>query len=110
MLRVEANRPDPRFAPPASPPLFLNHIMPSTYDAPLIKASFPSDGVLVLALARPPVNAFSTSLFHQLEDSFRTASSDSDVRCIVLTSEVDKGFTAGLDLQCVAFAPLPLPP
>merc|ERR1711939_848324 len=76
-----------------------NHIMPSTYDAPLIKASFPSDGVLVLALARPPVNAFSTSLFHQLEDSFRTASSDSDVRCIVLTSEVDKGFTAGLDLH-----------
>merc|ERR1712093_645598 len=75
-----------------------NHIMPSTYDAPLIKASFPSDGVLVLALARPPVNAFSTSLFHQLEDSFRAASSDSDVRCIVLTSEVDKGFTAGLEL------------
>ncbi|GAA5856849.1 hypothetical protein JCM9279_000851 [Rhodotorula babjevae] len=73
--------------------------MPSAYTAPLIKATFPADGVLVLALARPPVNAFSTDLFHQLEEVFRTASSDNDVRCVVLTSDVAKGFTAGLDLH-----------
>lgn len=89
--------------------------MPSAYTAPLIKVTFPADGVLVLALARPPVNAFSTDLFHQLDEVTRTASRDNDVRCVVLTSDVAKGFTAGLDLQCVrlssspAHSPLPPP-
>ncbi|KPV71716.1 uncharacterized protein RHOBADRAFT_56340, partial [Rhodotorula graminis WP1] len=73
--------------------------MPSTYAAQLINATFPSGGVLVLALARPPVNAFSTDLFRQLDDVFRAASTDNDVRCVVLTSDVAKGFTAGLDLH-----------
>ncbi|BGP41116.1 hypothetical protein JCM10450v2_005148 [Rhodotorula kratochvilovae] len=73
--------------------------MPAAYDAPLIKATFPSEGVLVLSLARPPVNAFSTELFAQLERVFRTASADPDVRAVILTSDVPKGFTAGLDLH-----------
>lgn len=84
--------------------------MPSAYTAPLINATFPSDGVLVLALARPPVNAFSTDLFHQLEQVFRVASGDNDVHCVVLTSDVAKGFTAGLDLQCVSRLPSSFPP
>ncbi|GAA5823483.1 hypothetical protein JCM3770_004473 [Rhodotorula araucariae] len=73
--------------------------MSAAYDTPLIKATFPSEGVLVLSLARPPVNAFSTQLFAQLEQAFRTASADPDVRSVVLNSDVPKGFTAGLDLH-----------
>lgn len=73
----------------------------AAYAYSLLRASVPSPDVLVLALARPPVNAFSTDLFAQLRDAFAQASRDEHVRCVVLTSDVDKGFTAGLDLQCV---------
>ncbi|GJN91449.1 hypothetical protein Rhopal_004472-T1 [Rhodotorula paludigena] len=71
----------------------------AAYAYSLLRASVPSPDVLVLALARPPVNAFSTDLFAQLRDAFAQASRDEDVRCVVLTSDVGKGFTAGLDLH-----------
>lgn len=73
----------------------------SNYASKLIKCSLPAEGVLQVTLARPPVNAYSSELSAELQRHFEEASVDPDVRCVVLTSELDKGFTAGLDLLCV---------
>ncbi|GAA5914159.1 hypothetical protein JCM6882_004942 [Rhodosporidiobolus microsporus] len=65
----------------------------------LIRSSFPAPGVLLLSLARPPVNALHTPLFAQIRDALEQADRDPEVRCVVFASAVDKGFTAGLDLH-----------
>ncbi|GAA5993278.1 hypothetical protein JCM10908_001408 [Rhodotorula pacifica] len=66
--------------------------------AKLITCTFPAPHVLVIALARNPVNAYNDDLARELQLHLETASHDPDVRAVVLTSECDKGFTAGLDL------------
>ncbi|GAA6005813.1 hypothetical protein JCM10207_007238 [Rhodosporidiobolus poonsookiae] len=63
-----------------------------------IFTSTPSPGVLLVELNRPKVNAFSTALFLALRSAFHSASDDPAVRCVVLSSALDKGLTAGLDL------------
>lgn len=73
----------------------------SNYASKLIKCTFPSQGVLQVTLARPPVNAYNSELSAELQRHFERASGDPDVRCVVLRSDLDKGFTAGLDLLCV---------
>jgi enoyl-CoA hydratase/carnithine racemase len=73
----------------------------ATYPNAQIKATFPSPGVLLLTLARPPVNAFNNSLWFELGASFDVASVDPEVRAVVLNSDLEKVFTAGLDLGCV---------
>ncbi|POY70947.1 hypothetical protein BMF94_6035 [Rhodotorula taiwanensis] len=69
-----------------------------TYSSKLIQCSFPVEHVLLVSLARPPVNAFNDDVARELQLHLETASKDPDVRCVVLTSDVEKGFTAGLDL------------
>lgn len=70
--------------------------------AKLVRCEFPAEHVLLLAMNRPPVNAYSDQLASELQLHLETASSDPDVRVVVLSSDVDKGFTAGLDLfACV---------
>jgi enoyl-CoA hydratase/carnithine racemase len=70
--------------------------------AQLIRCEFPAEHVLLLAMNRPPVNAYSDQLARELQLHLETASSDPDVRVVVLSSDVEKGFTAGLDLfACV---------
>ncbi|GAA5835988.1 hypothetical protein JCM11251_006620 [Rhodosporidiobolus azoricus] len=64
----------------------------------LIQSSSPSSGILLLSLARPPVNALHTAFFAALRDALQAADLDETVRAVVLASGVDKGFTAGLDL------------
>ncbi|KAL7416759.1 ClpP/crotonase [Mrakia frigida] len=64
-----------------------------------IASSRPSPHVLLLSLARPPVNAFSEAFWRELGDTFKAAGRDDDVRVVVLASDVEKGFTAGLDLM-----------
>ncbi|TKA50977.1 hypothetical protein B0A53_05669 [Rhodotorula sp. CCFEE 5036] len=66
--------------------------------AQLIRCEFPAEHVLLLAMNRPPVNAYSDQLARELQLHLDTASTDPDVRVVVLSSDVEKGFTAGLDL------------
>ncbi|GAA5898526.1 hypothetical protein JCM5296_006486 [Sporobolomyces johnsonii] len=70
----------------------------AAYNGKLIQATFPTPNVLLLSLNRPPVNAFNSALWAELPDHFNRASADPDVRCVVVASPLDKGFTAGLDL------------
>ncbi|GAA5881739.1 hypothetical protein JCM3774_005974 [Rhodotorula dairenensis] len=67
-------------------------------NAKLVRCEFPAEHVLLLALARPPVNGYNDDLARELQLHLDAASKDPDVRAVVLTSDVQKGFTAGLDL------------
>lgn len=64
-----------------------------------INSSFPHPNVLLLSLARPPVNAFSEPFWRELGETVDAASQNDEVRVVVLASQVDKGFTAGLDCE-----------
>ena len=60
------------------------------------------DGVCLITLDRPEVlNAFNDELGQALLDAFSAASSDGDVRCIVITG-AGRAFSAGEDLGALA--------
>ncbi|CED83921.1 Enoyl-CoA isomerase [Phaffia rhodozyma] len=63
-----------------------------------IVSSNPSPHVLLLSLSRNPVNAFSEEYWQELGRVFDKVNSMDDIRCVVLASNVSKGFSAGLDL------------
>lgn len=68
-----------------------------------LKLSFAGAGVLVVALHRPEhKNAMNFAMFEDIGAVFRQVSRDSRVRCIVLCSDDEKIFTAGLDLSDAA--------
>lgn len=71
----------------------------SPYSSSLITASFPAEHVLLLSMSRAPVNALNTPFWLDIGRVFKQASSDPNVRCVILASSVDKAFTAGLDLR-----------
>ncbi|KAG8819900.1 hypothetical protein FRC19_009423 [Serendipita sp. 401] len=62
------------------------------------KISTPNDGVLLVEMNRPPVNAFNQPFWEELKAVFEAASKDGSVRVVVLSSALPKLFTAGLDL------------
>ncbi|GAA6064711.1 hypothetical protein JCM10212_001616, partial [Sporobolomyces blumeae] len=72
--------------------------MSASYSTPQVSCTFPKPSVLLVELNRPPVNAFNTQLWIDLASAFDHAATDPDVRAIVLSSKLEKGFTAGLDL------------
>lgn len=72
-----------------------------SYPNKLVSATFPFDGVLLLNINRPPLNCLNTALWLEIGQACTIAGRDPEVRCIVLASEVEKLFTAGLDLKCV---------
>jgi enoyl-CoA hydratase/carnithine racemase len=57
-----------------------------------------SEGVAVIGLQNPPVNALSHSLLRSLHDSFTKATADSSVKAIVITSASGANFSAGADI------------
>lgn len=58
-----------------------------------------ADQILTLTLDRPnKLNAFTTQMGDELEDAFRRASNDDDVRAIVVTGS-GSAFCAGMDLS-----------
>ena len=90
---------------PALPLYPITLITMSGYNSPGLSCSFPSDGVLVVKLDRAPVNAFNTQLWISVASAFDEASQDPNVRAVVFGSNLDKGFTAGLDLMSVLSSP-----
>lgn len=57
------------------------------------------DGIHILRLNRPDhMNAFTTQMADELEDFFRRANDDDDIRAIVVTG-AGKAFCAGMDLS-----------
>jgi enoyl-CoA hydratase len=56
------------------------------------------DGVAVVTMSNPPVNAITVGDTWAIRDAFAELSADPDVRVVILTAE-GKGFNAGIDIK-----------
>ncbi|OAH16558.1 enoyl-CoA hydratase family protein [Streptomyces jeddahensis] len=63
-----------------------------------VSTSCPEDGVCVVTVDFPPVNALPVRGWYDLADAVRSAGRDPGVRCVVLTAE-GRGFNAGVDIK-----------
>ncbi|KAF8339795.1 ClpP/crotonase [Cantharellus anzutake] len=69
------------------------------YSGKWIKTSYPSKGVLLVSLSKPPVNSFDEPLWQELGNTIDRISKDGEIHAVVLASSVPKAFSAGLDLK-----------
>lgn len=60
-----------------------------------------TDHIATITLTRPPLNAFSIAFLDDIIAALRRASTDPDVRVVVLASGIEKMFCAGLDLDII---------
>lgn len=60
------------------------------------------DNIAILTMRRGPVNAVNVAFIDAIHESWRRADRDPGVRAIVLTSALDKAFSAGMDLDMIA--------
>ncbi|KAH9970671.1 ClpP/crotonase [Russula compacta] len=67
--------------------------------------SFPSENVLHVQLNRPPVNALNEQFWHEYGTAFDHIAEDPTVRVVVLSSAVEKAFSAGVDLSTLLALP-----
>ena len=58
-----------------------------------------ADGVAVVHLNRPPVNAVNGTMMQELRTTFEGLSQDREVACIVLSAKGERAFCAGIDLN-----------
>ncbi|MFJ8861406.1 enoyl-CoA hydratase family protein [Streptomyces sp. NPDC102451] len=63
-----------------------------------VSTSVPRDGVAVVTVDFPPVNALPVRGWYDLASAVRAAGADPDIRCVVLTAE-GRGFNAGVDIK-----------
>lgn len=63
-----------------------------------VSTASPSDGVRVVTMDRPPVNALPVQGWYDLADAVRAAGRDPGVRCVVLAA-AGRGFNAGVDIK-----------
>ncbi|UZI31894.1 enoyl-CoA hydratase family protein [Streptomyces sp. VB1] len=63
-----------------------------------VSTARPSDGVRVVTVDRPPVNALPVQGWYDLADAVRAAGRDPRVRCVVLAA-AGRGFNAGVDIK-----------
>ncbi|KAJ3480669.1 hypothetical protein NLI96_g8186 [Meripilus lineatus] len=68
----------------------------------LIQVSSPSPHVLLVELARAPVNAFNKPFWVEYGKVFEKISREQDVRAVVLASSLPKVFSAGLDFSALS--------
>ncbi|MFC9730117.1 enoyl-CoA hydratase family protein [Streptomyces roseolus] len=63
-----------------------------------VSTSAPDDGVTVVTVDFPPVNALPVQGWYDLAAAVRSAGADPKTRCVVLTAE-GRGFNAGVDIK-----------
>ncbi|MBL1095637.1 enoyl-CoA hydratase family protein [Streptomyces coffeae] len=63
-----------------------------------VSTTAPEAGVAVVTVDFPPVNALPVHGWYALAAAVRTAGTDPEVRCVVLTAE-GRGFNAGVDIK-----------
>ncbi|MFJ6405260.1 enoyl-CoA hydratase family protein [Streptomyces hydrogenans] len=63
-----------------------------------VSTSAPDDGVAVVTVDFPPVNALPVRGWYDLASAVRAAGADPKTRCVVLTAE-GRGFNAGVDIK-----------
>ncbi|MQY37458.1 Carnitinyl-CoA dehydratase [Streptomyces sp. RB17] len=64
----------------------------------VVSTSVPEDGIAVVTVDFPPVNALPVHGWYELAACLRAAGADPKVRCVVLTAE-GRGFNAGVDIK-----------
>ncbi len=64
------------------------------------------NGAAVIELNRPPVNSYTHELLRELDDALLQARFDDNVHVLVITSKVDKFFSAGADINMLSSKPL----
>ncbi|KZV88165.1 ClpP/crotonase [Exidia glandulosa HHB12029] len=75
--------------------------MADAYAGKFLKATFPTQHVLLLEFNRPPVNAFHEEFWLEMGAIFRKVDRDGDIRVVVLASALPKLFTAGIDITAL---------
>lgn len=60
-----------------------------------------ADGIAVVTLDRPPVNAIDRAAMAEMADIFRSFENSRDVRVAIFTAAGDRAFMAGVDLKSV---------
>ncbi|MFD9424854.1 MULTISPECIES: enoyl-CoA hydratase family protein [unclassified Streptomyces] len=63
-----------------------------------VSTSRPADGIRVITVDFPPVNALPVHGWYDLADALRAAGRDPAVRCVVLAA-AGRGFNAGVDIK-----------
>ncbi|OEV04581.1 enoyl-CoA hydratase family protein [Streptomyces oceani] len=63
-----------------------------------VSTSVPRDGIAVVTVDFPPVNALPVRGWYDLASAVRTAGADPQVRCVVLEA-AGRGFNAGVDIK-----------
>lgn len=63
-----------------------------------VSTASPAEGVRVVTVDRPPVNALPVQGWYDLADAVRAAGRDPEVRCVVLAA-AGRGFNAGVDIK-----------
>ncbi|WP_329194417.1 MULTISPECIES: enoyl-CoA hydratase family protein [unclassified Streptomyces] len=63
-----------------------------------VSTSSPDEGIALVTVDFPPVNALPVSGWYELADALRAAGRDRSVRCVVLAAE-GRGFNAGVDIK-----------
>jgi len=62
------------------------------------------DRVAEITMRREPVNAIDHALIEDINNAYRKAKTDSEVRAIILTSAFERSFSAGMDLAMIRHA------
>jgi enoyl-CoA hydratase len=63
-----------------------------------VSTAVPTQGIAVVTVDYPPVNALPVQGWFDLADAVRAAGRDPEVRCVVLAAE-GRGFNAGVDIK-----------
>lgn len=63
-----------------------------------VSTSVPREGVALVTVDFPPVNALPVKGWYDLATAVRAAGADPDIRCVVLAAE-GRGFNAGVDIK-----------
>ena len=71
----------------------------STSPGPVVDLSVDDDGVAVVTVDNPPVNALTDACLTQLAEKADAIASDESVRAVVLTGTGERAFMAGADLR-----------
>ncbi|MFG3527833.1 enoyl-CoA hydratase family protein [Streptomyces sp. NPDC047917] len=63
-----------------------------------VSTTSPAEGIRLVTVDHPPVNALPVQGWYDLADALRTAGRDPEVRCVVLAA-AGRGFNAGVDIK-----------
>ncbi|WP_335940871.1 enoyl-CoA hydratase family protein [Streptomyces sp. PTD5-9] len=63
-----------------------------------VSTTSPAEGVRLVTVDHPPVNALPVRGWHELADALRAAGRDPEARCVVLAAR-GRGFNAGVDIK-----------